>query len=117
MAPRVPRFAVPTALRLLPFCGTLCTVLNMSAPDVPPTSFAALIERWETMADFSKETNQPYERVKRWRALNSIKPKYWPMVKAAAFKRGWYWCDDAFLARLAAETERTRLAASSEAAA
>lgn len=54
------------------------------------------------MADFARETNQPYERVKRWRALNSIKPKYWPAVKAAAWKRGWGWVDDALLARLAA---------------
>lgn len=54
------------------------------------------------MADFSRETNQPYERVKRWRAINSIKPKYWPSVKAAAWARGWGWVDDTLLAKLAA---------------
>jgi hypothetical protein len=73
----------------------------MALPLKPPTSFAELIERWPTMADFSRETNQPYERVKRWRAINSIKPKYWPSVKAAAWARGWGWVDDTLLARLA----------------
>lgn len=82
--------------------GTLGTVADMDAPDCPPASFAELIELWENMADFSRETNQPYERVKRWRALNNIKPKYWPAVKAAAWRRGWGWVDDSLLARLAA---------------
>jgi hypothetical protein len=89
----------------------------MSTPAAPPVSFAALIDLWPTMADFSRETNQPYERVKRWKALNNIKPKHWPAVKAAAFSRGFFWCDDAFLARLAAETERVRDLTSSGAAA
>lgn len=75
----------------------------MSAPLPPPKSFSELIDRWGNMADFAKETKQPYDRVKRWRALNSIRPKYWPAVKLAAGKRGWIWCDDALLARLAAD--------------
>jgi hypothetical protein len=54
------------------------------------------------MADFARETNQPYERVKRWRALDNIKPKYWPDVKTAAWARGFGWVDDSLLARLAA---------------
>ncbi len=81
----------------------------MSTSFVPPADFDELIRRWGTMADFANETKQPYERVKRWRALNNIKPKYWPSVKAAAWARGWGWVDDALLARLA-------LAASADAA-
>lgn len=72
---------------------------------MPPATFAELIDRWPTMADFSRETKQPYERVKRWRALNNVKPKYWPEIKAAAWARGWGWCDDALLARMALAAE------------
>lgn len=77
----------------------------MSTPFVPPTTFAELIDRWPTVADFARETNHPYERAKRWRALNNIKPKYWPEVKTAAWARGWGWVDDAMLARLALAVE------------
>jgi hypothetical protein len=89
----------------------------MAPPDAPPESFSDLIKKWPTLADFSKETKQPYERVKRWRILNNIKPKHWPNVKAAAWARGWGWVDDAYLARLAANTERERARESSGAAA
>lgn len=77
----------------------------MDTQQVPPASFAELIDRWGNMADFARETKQPYERVKRWRALNNIRPKYWPSVKSAAWGRGWGWVDDALLARLAASVE------------
>lgn len=77
----------------------------MSTSFVPPASFTQLIDRWGNMADFARETNQPYERVKRWRALNNIRPKHWPSVKAAAWARGWGWVDDTLLARLAAASE------------
>jgi hypothetical protein len=73
----------------------------MQASVPHPATFSELIELWGNMADFARETNQPYERVKRWRAINSIKPRYWPAIKAAAWARGWGWLDDAFLARLA----------------
>lgn len=96
------RVLTPLVPDPLDFRGTGCTVANMNASFTPPRSFSELIERWPTMADFSRETNQPYERVKRWRAINSIKPKYWPSVKAAAWARGMGWVDDALLARLAA---------------
>lgn len=70
-----------------------------------PATFSELIAQWGNITDFAEETNQPYERVKRWRTLNqgkgSIHPKYWPSVKAAAWKRGMGWVDDALLARLA----------------
>lgn len=71
------------------------------SPPAPPNTFAELIELWPTMADFARETHQPYERVKRWRALNNIRPLYWPPVKAAAARRGWVWLDDPLLVRLA----------------
>lgn len=75
----------------------------MNAPIRPPRSFAELIDLWGSMAVFASETNQPYERVKQWRARNNIPPRRWPPVKAAAWQRGWYFIDDALLARLAAE--------------
>lgn len=101
-APRVLRRLTLLVPWGVDFPGTGCTVANMNASFTPPATFSELIERWPTMADFSRETNQPYERVKRWRAINSIKPKYWPSVKAAAWARGWGWVDDSLLARLAA---------------
>lgn len=83
----------------------------MSSTLPPPASFAELINRWENMAVFAEETKQPYERVKRWRALNNIRPRYWPMVKAAAWARGWGWVDDAYLARLAVAASQAESAA------
>lgn len=80
----------------------------MVAPKKPPKTFAELISLWPTMADFAAETNQPYERVKRWRALNNIRPKYWPDVKSAAWARGYGWLDDSLLARMALEAESAR---------
>lgn len=78
----------------------------MNASFTPPATFSELIARFGNIKDFSRETKQPYERVKRWKTLNdgrgSIHPKYWPSVKGAAWARGWYWVDDALLARLAA---------------
>lgn len=89
----------------LDLSGTRCTVFGMDASYTPPVSFAELIELWPSIADFAEETKQPYMRAKRWRTLNdgrgSIHPKYWPAVKAAAWKRGWGWVDDTLLARLA----------------
>ena len=75
-----------------------------------PKSFAALIDLWGNIADFARETSQPYDRAKRWRALNNIKPKHWPKVKKAAAARGWSFVDDALLAELAlaVETRRAR---------
>lgn len=91
---------------------------DISTSFAPPASFADLIECWGNMRDFSKETNHPYERVRRWRYLNNIRPKYWPDVKAAAWRRGWFWVDDAFLAKLAAcAGQRGNARAGSEAAA
>lgn len=94
----------------------------MSTPIAPPATFSELIERWGNIADFARETNQPYERVKRWRALNNIKPKYWRDVKLAAAdprrkKLLGFAVDDALLVRLADETERRRDPQSSEAVA
>lgn len=83
----------------------------MRAPNSHPKTFAELIDRWPRMADLATETNQPYERVKAWRRNNSIKPKYWPAVKTAAWARGWGWVDDAFLARLAAAAASTKAVA------
>ena len=90
---------------------------DISTSFAPPASFTALIECWGNMRDFSNETKQPYERVKRWKWLNNIRPKYWPEVKAAAWRRGWFWVDDAFLAKLAAAGEREPEPQSSQAGA
>lgn len=80
----------------------------MSTSSSAPQTFTELINRWEILADFARETKQPYERVKRWRALSSIKPKYWPAVKAACWARGYTWADDSLFAKLALQAEQSR---------
>ena len=104
-APRVLRRLTLLVPDPLDFRGTGCTVQSLNASLTPPATFSELIARWPSITDFAKETNQPYERVKRWRTLNdgkgSIHPKYWPSVKTAAWGRGWGWVDDTLLARLA----------------
>lgn len=84
---------------------------RMAHKQPPPKSFVDLIQQWPSIAEFARETKQPYERVKRWRALNNIKPKYWPAIKAAAWARGWGWVDDTLLARLATVASKERDAA------
>lgn len=62
-----------------------------------PNSFAELIEQWPSVADFARETDQPYERAKQWRARDSIPPEHWPQVILAAAGRGHLVSADLFM--------------------
>jgi hypothetical protein len=53
-----------------------------------PSGFAALIDRWPSAAEFSRDINVSFDTVRGWRPRNSIPAGYWPDVIAAAQKRG-----------------------------
>lgn len=62
-----------------------------SAPRAPvsaPTSFTDLIDRWETIAAFARDVEEPYENAKAWQRNDSIPARAFNTIIAAAKAEG-----------------------------
>lgn len=60
----------------------------MPVPSTPrPTTFADVIDLWETIAAFARDIGEPYENAKQWRLNDSIPGRAFAAVVRAADER------------------------------
>lgn len=64
------------------------TVAGMSEKSTSPTSIPDLIERFGSIANFAKAVGCGYEAARKFKERDSIAPKHWPVVIAAAESHG-----------------------------
>lgn len=67
-------------------------------------TFRSIIDRWPTIAAFASEVGEKYPTVAAWRQRDSIPPRRWGAVVAAAQARG---MTDVTLETLAQAAART----------
>ncbi|MBO0141474.1 hypothetical protein JZX87_09895 [Agrobacterium sp. Ap1] len=61
-----------------------------------PTSISGLIDLWDTIGDFASDVGVEYEAARQMRLRDSISPRHWDRVIAAATRKkikgvDWKW--------------------------
>lgn len=87
----------------------ICIVIAMR-------TFADVINRWETVAEFATDLCIPYQTAAAWRQRNSIPSPRWGAVVEAAARRGFFEITVELLASISAATRQDKIGRQTEAA-